>query len=219
VDRRVVAYVRVSSRAQDDASQRSAIERAAWASGDLVGAWYAEKKSGKTLDRLELARLRADARAGAVHRLYVFKLDRLVRSGVADAFAVVDELRRAGVTLVAVADNLTIRPDREDTTSEVLVFALGLAAKLERAAINDRIAAARERVAAAGGRWGRASTMGRADVAKARAMRDAGKSIRAIAVALKFPRTVVHRALSRKHPPARPPKTPARGARQRGASR
>jgi hypothetical protein len=86
--------------------------------------------------------------------LYVFKLDRLCRTGVADTFKIVSELRAAGVTLHAVADNLVIKPGHDDIVSETLVFALSLPAKLERAAINDRIAAARTRMDAAGQPWG-----------------------------------------------------------------
>jgi DNA invertase Pin-like site-specific DNA recombinase len=71
-----VAYVRVS-RSQDYASQRTAIERAASAGGDTIGRWCAETKSGKRVAREELTRLRADARAGHVGRLYVLRLDRL----------------------------------------------------------------------------------------------------------------------------------------------
>jgi hypothetical protein len=83
------AYVRVSSKAQDDASQRAALERAAAARGHSVGAWYAEKKTAKTLDRAELGRLREDARAGKIARLYLFRLDGLARSGIRDTFEVV----------------------------------------------------------------------------------------------------------------------------------
>lgn len=91
-----VAYLRVSSKAQDFATQKNAIERAAAAQGDTVTAWYDEKVSGKTLARPELQHLRADVRAGRVHKLYVYRLDRLVRSGVRDAFEVIDELRSHG---------------------------------------------------------------------------------------------------------------------------
>jgi DNA invertase Pin-like site-specific DNA recombinase len=192
-----VAYIRVSSRAQDHATQRSAIERFASARGDKIGAWYEEKKSAKTMGRAELTRLRADVRSGIVGKLYVFKLDRLVRTGVADTFAVVEEVRRAGAVLVAVADNLTIVPNKEDVASEVLVFALGLAAKLERTAINDRISAARERVEAEGGRWGRPSRLGGDDVARVVAMRGEGRSVRAIAMAMHVPRSTIARALVR----------------------
>ena len=98
------AYLRVSSKAQDFPTQRAAIERAAAARGDAIRSWYAEKRSGKTLARLELDRLRADARGGLVRRLYVFRLDRLTRSGIRDTFELIEELRAAGVEVVSVAD-------------------------------------------------------------------------------------------------------------------
>lgn len=204
------AYVRVSSRAQDYATQRAAIERAAAARGDVIAHWYAEKRSAKTTARPELQRLRGDARMGLLTTLYVFKIDRLVRTGVADTFAVVDELRRAGVTLVAVSDHLRIVPDHEDVTSEVVVFALGLAARLERSAINDRISAARERIEAEGGRWGRPSRVDEQMLAKARKMRAEGRTVRAVAVALKIPKSTIAGALAASEKPtlAARPKRP-----------
>ncbi len=66
----VAAYCRVSSRAQDLATQRSAIERCTSARGDAITEWYAEKVSGAKLARPELLRLRDDVRAGAVRKLF-----------------------------------------------------------------------------------------------------------------------------------------------------
>jgi DNA invertase Pin-like site-specific DNA recombinase len=192
------AYVRVSSRAQDAASQRSAIEKAAAARGDTITDWRSEKRSAKTLARPELDRLRSELRQGqGPRRLYVFKLDRLTRSGVADTFKVVEEIRKAGCELVAPGDNLTVRPDSDDIASEVMVFALGLAAKLERVAINERIAAARERVESEGGRWGRPSRLDAVAQERVRQLHREGRSVRAIAIALKTPRSTVQRALDR----------------------
>jgi len=102
------AYVRVSSRAQDHATQRAAIERVAGSRGDEIGTWYAEKKSARTIARAELARLREDAREGRVRRLYVFKLDQLARSGIRDTFEVVEELRAHGVQLVTISDGFDL---------------------------------------------------------------------------------------------------------------
>jgi DNA invertase Pin-like site-specific DNA recombinase len=116
---------------------------------------------------------------------------------VADTYRVVDELRRAGCMLIAVADNLTIRAGSDDIVSETLVFALALAARLERAAINDRIAAARERLEAEGRPWGRPPRLSQAECARLRALRDEGRSVRDIAVAMKVPRSTVARALAR----------------------
>ena len=195
--------------------QSVALTKAAMARVEEIGSWYSEKRSAKTTARPELSRLRADARMGKVKTLYVFKLDRLVRSGVADTFSVIEELRRAGVTVVAVADNLVIRPDKDDVTSEVLVFALGLAARLERTAINDRIAAARERVEAEGRHWGRPRRVDTPTLERARCLRTAGRTVREIAIALKVPRSTIAAALasSEKHGPDRTPNS--RGNRVR----
>lgn len=193
----VCCYLRVSSRAQDAASQRTAIEKAAAARGDAITEWFSEKRSGKALARPELDRLRALVQGGKVTTLYCFKLDRLTRSGVADTYRLVDEFRRAGCTLVAVADNLTIRAGADDIVSETLVFALALAARLERAAINDRVAAARDRLEAEGRPWGRPPRLSRAECARLRALREEGRSVRDIAVAMKVPRSTVARALAR----------------------
>src|SRR5580704_9838247 len=139
------AYIRVSSRSQDHATQKSAIERAAAARGDTVTTWYAEKKSAKTTDRAELRRLRVNARAG-FQKLYVFRLDRLARSGIRDMFEIVEELRSHGVEIITVADGF----DVNGPAAEVVLAVLAWAAKMERLATAERISAARERIEAEG---------------------------------------------------------------------
>lgn len=192
---KALAYIRVSSRAQDHASQRSAIERTADVRGDTIDDWRAEKRSAKTLAREELQRLLVDARAGRLRgrRLYVFRLDRLTRSGIADTLTTLDELRANGVEVVSVADGF----DLQGPHAEVIVAVMAWAAKMERLATAERIAAARERIEAEGGRWGRPPRMGQADVERALAMRAEGRSTRAIAVALKIPKSTLARALAR----------------------
>ena len=197
--RRSVAYVRVSSRAQDYPTQSHSIERAAEARGEDISEWYGEKRSGKKLARPELDRLRADVRAGRVGTVYVFKLDRFTRSGVADTFTTITELRVAGCTLVAPGDNLLIKPDADDIASEVLIFALALGAKIERQSINERIAAARERLAAEGRPWGRRPRLDARDIERVAAMHAEGRSVRAIAIAMRVPRSTVGRALAASH--------------------
>ncbi len=188
----IVGYIRVSSKGQDYEMQRDMIAKRA-----TPTSWYEEKASAKTTDRAELKRLLADVRAGKVAEVWVFKLDRLTRSGVADTFRIVDDLRRGGVTLYSVADNLCIRPGSEDIVSETLVFALSLAAKLERAAINDRVCAARERMASMGEPWGRPPRMTAAELVTARRMAAEGRPVREISQALGVPRSTVGRAIKR----------------------
>ena len=190
----VVAYVRVSSKAQTHDTQRSAIVRAATARGDQVTQWYAEKASARTMAREQLQRLRNDARAGLVHRLYVFRIDRLARSGIRDTFELVEELRRFGVEIVTVADGFSL----DGPGAEVVLAVMAWAAKVERLATNERISAARDRVEAAGGRWGRPRRIDFQVVTLARIqeMRAEGRSVRAIAVALKIPRSTIGTALA-----------------------
>jgi DNA invertase Pin-like site-specific DNA recombinase len=193
------AYLRVSSRTQDFATQKAAVERAAAARGDAITVWYAEKRSGRVLARPELDRLRQDARAGVVSRLYLYRLDRLTRSGIRDTFQVVEELRAHGCTLVSVSDGF----DLEGPAAEVVLAVMAWASKMERLAINERISAARERVEAEGGRWGRPSRVDEALRHRIVAMRAQGRSLRTISIALKVPLATVARAERRGE---RPPK-------------
>ena len=175
------AYVRVSSRAPGRLHPAGGHRAAAVARGDTVGCVVRRDEKREDHGARGASAPADDARYGQARgrkTVYVFKLDRLVRSGVADTFAVVDELRRAGVTSIAVADNLKIVPDKEDVTSEVLIFALGLAARLERTAIGERISAARERVEAEGGRWGRPRRVDTPTLERARVMRAEGRTVR-----------------------------------------
>jgi len=186
------AYLRVSSKAQDFATQKAALLRAASARRDEIGTWYSEKRSGKLLTRPELDRLRADARAGHIRRLYVYRLDRLTRSGIRDTFEVIEDLRAHGCEVVSIADGF----DLAGPAAEIVLAVLAWAAKAERAAINERISAARERVEAEGRKWGRPSRFDAAGLAKVKALRVRGRSIREIAVALKVPRSTVARAIA-----------------------
>jgi predicted site-specific integrase-resolvase len=124
------AYLRVSSKAQDHATQREAVEPTAQARGDKIASegWYADKISGKTLARPELDRLRADARAGKIRRLYVYRLDRLTRSEIRDTLEVVEELRAAGVDFVNIADSF----DLNGPATEIIPAVMASAAKMDR---------------------------------------------------------------------------------------
>jgi len=187
----IAAYCRVSSRAQDLSTQRHAIDRAAKARGDTVIDWRSEKRSGKLLARPELDRVRADVRAGSISKLYVYRLDRLTRSGIRDTLEVVQELQQNGCDVVSIADGF----DLNGPAAEIVLAVLSWASQMERLAINERISAARERVESEGGKWGRPSRFDAAGLARVKALREAGRSIREIAVALKVPRSTVARAL------------------------
>jgi DNA invertase Pin-like site-specific DNA recombinase len=190
----VAAYVRVSSKSQTHETQRDAIERAAEARGERIPVMYAETMSARTTERPMLDKLRADVRAGMVRKLYVYRLDRLTRSGIRDTLAIVDELRSHGCELVTISDGF----DVNGPASEIVLAVLAWAAKMERLAIGERITAARARVEARGGAWGRPKRLTRADVARVCELAAEGRTVRAIAVALKVPKSTVARALAKR---------------------
>lgn len=187
----IAAYVRVSSLTQNLATQRDAIARRA-VGDELV--WFEEKVSAKTMKRPELERLRELVRAREVQRLYVFKLDRLSRSGIRDTFDVVEECRDNGCELVSVADGFELAGPAAD----VIIAVMAWAAKQERVVRGERIAAARTRMAAAGEPWGRPPRMTPAELATAKKMKGKGSTLREIAAALRIPRATIGRALKQR---------------------
>jgi DNA invertase Pin-like site-specific DNA recombinase len=188
------AYLRVSSASQTLESQRSAIQIAARARGIPIRRWYTEKASGGTLRRPELERLREAVRRGEVGCVFVFRLDRLTRTGIRDTIDVVDEFKRAGAELVSIADGF----DVAGAAAEVVLAVLAWAARMERLALSERVRAARARIERQGGAWGRPPRMTRAQLERARELVAQGKSIRDVSIALKVPKSTLHAALSRK---------------------
>jgi DNA invertase Pin-like site-specific DNA recombinase len=197
----VVAYVRVSSRGQDHAMQQGAIVREAAARGDTVARWYAEKRSATTNDRPELAALLADVRAGKVRRLYVFRLDRLTRTGIADTLQLVRELRDRQVELVNLRDGFAVPPPNatgsEVAIGQLILSVLAWAAEMELHTRRERIAARRELAEERGEAWGRPRRTSWNVDAEVGERRARGETVRSIAAAMKLPRSTVARILKR----------------------
>jgi len=190
------AYLRVSSRGQTLDTQRDAIARAAEARGDVIGIgwWFEEKVSSAKLARPVLSELRQSVREGLIRKVYVFKIDRLGRSGIRDTLTIVDELRAHGCEIASVVDPFPL----SGPLSDVVIAVIAWGAQMERQAVGDRIAAARIRIEASGGAWGRPRAIDPGTLAKARAMRRDDKTVRQISAALKIPRATLSDALSEK---------------------
>ena len=171
--------------------QREAIIRAASARGETIGRWFAETRGGASRARPELDRLIECARRGQFRSVWVYKLDRLTRAGVRDTLDVVSTLADYGCPLRTVADGF----DFNGPAGTIVLAVMGWAADVERLAINERIAAARERKEAKGERWGRPPRLTADESRRARQLRQQGRSIRQISMALKVPRSTVHRTL------------------------
>lgn len=195
--RAVAGYIRVSSPSQDYAYQRQAIDAAARARGELVGRWHGDVASGSTMNRPALAALRAELAAGQVSRVWVWRLDRLSRSGIGDTFTAIDDIRKSGATLVSVADGFAF----EGPAADLIVAVIAWAAQMERDKIRENQDAARARMAREGRNWGRprlpAHTVDAIVRASSRAKDEPPKSVREIARELNVSKSSVHKVLAR----------------------
>jgi DNA invertase Pin-like site-specific DNA recombinase len=188
------AYVRVSTRQQSLEAQKDVISRAATARGDTISHWYGEKVSGFQAERAELVALRQAVRRGEHQKCYVFRIDRLSRSGVLATFTVVDELTRNGCSVVTVADAFELG----GPVGDIVLAVLAACAQMERIALSDRLAAARERTVMMGGAWGRPKTLKEDTLRLARKMISEGHTLRYTARELGVAKTTLGRALSQK---------------------
>lgn len=200
------AYIRVSSRSQNFATQRDAIVRAAAARDEHLGHMFEEKRSGGKLARPVLDEVRQLVRDGRIRCLYVYRLDRLTRSGIRDTLATLDELRQNGCRVVSISDGF----DLDGPAADVVIAVMAWAAQMERLALGERIAAARARIERAGGAWGRPSRVAPELVER---IRKAKGTVRELAARFKVPRSTVSAVLSEKGPYKRA----ARGAAKKPA--
>jgi putative DNA-invertase from lambdoid prophage Rac len=187
--------------------QRAAIEKAARERGDTIGVWYAEKRTATSADRPELQCLVRDVEGGRHRRVYVFRLDRLTRMGIADTLALVKHWRAHGVEIVNLSDGFSIpAPSVEGSAARIaeLILAILGWAEMELLTRRERISARRELAEASGESWGRPSRLTGKERGEIRRRVAAGESVRGIARALKIPKSIVGRvpkaALSRNPP-------------------
>lgn len=195
---RVIGYVRVSTEKQADSglsveAQRARLE--AWCAlhgAELVRVETDAGASAKTLDRPALGRALAALHAGEADALLVAKLDRLTRS-VRDLDTLLAEHFADGSgDLVSVAESI----DTRSAAGRLVLNVLASVAQWEREAIGERTAAALavkadrgERVGAVPYGYALAAdgvrlepvTAEQVVIAEARALRAAGRSLRAVA--------------------------------------
>jgi DNA invertase Pin-like site-specific DNA recombinase len=210
-----VAYLRVSSRSQSTETQRDAIERVASARHDQVDVWFEEHRTAKSLQRPILEELRKAVREGRVGVLYVYRIDRLSRSGIRDTFELVEEFRGRGVQIVTVADGFAT----DGPAMDVVLAVLAWAAQMERLAIGERISDAHARVKSAGLPWGRPRRVDRVTATQILEAHETGRSIRQLAVSFKVPRSTISRVVSQKPTLSDHSPRPVKKARDRGVSR
>lgn len=184
------AYIRVSSASQDYQGQRVAIEQAARGRGERVDRWFADVGSGKSLRRPELERLRREIEARHVRRLWVWRLDRLTRSGIVDMISVVRGIQASGCELISLTDGIPL----EGPASDPVLAIIAWCAQLQREQIAENQAAARARMQSEGRSWGRPPLPPHV-VDRVRALRSQEKTQRQIARELHISKSSVQRYL------------------------
>lgn len=128
----IYGYVRVSTEQQSYESQVLAINQRF-----KVDEWVEEKRSG-TVDyrKRDLGDLLNKLKAGDT--LVVTELSRLGRS-LSMIYKIVSELKDRKVRCVAIKNSFDLNPaNQNDIVAEVIMFAFGLSAQLERQLISER---------------------------------------------------------------------------------
>ena len=132
----ILGYARVSTAAQDAASQQDRL----WEAGAIRV--FVDVISGRRFERPALAELIDHARPG--DRLCIIRLDRLGRS-LRELLEIVDDLKTRGIHLVSLEERL----DTSSAAGELVFHVFGSIAHFERRLISERtrdgIAAARKR--------------------------------------------------------------------------
>jgi DNA invertase Pin-like site-specific DNA recombinase len=198
VERHVAIYVRVSSRAQSEASQLPDLKRWAEAQGGTIR-WYRDRFTGKTMERPGWGRLQAALESGAVSQVVVWRLDRFGRTAKG-LTALFDDLARRRVNLVSLREGV----DLSTASGRMLANVIASMAQYETEVRHERViaglAAAKER----GVRLGRPAVgKGRGTRTKVTAeqemmvlrLKSEGKKVAAIARAVGLSRPTVYAIL------------------------
>lgn len=189
---RVAIYARCSTSEQSVDLQLDALRDYARARGfEVVEEYLDEGVSGARTKRPALDRLLDDAHRRKFDAVAVWKLDRLGRS-LGHLIRLVDQLGSLAIDLVSLND------PGLDTTSPHgrLVFSImGAVAEFERDLIRERVNAGVQAAKKRGTKFGRPQAMDDGQLARARRMRSAGQSLRAIADTLGVSKSSVARAL------------------------
>lgn len=192
---RAALYHRVSTRDQNARLARGELRAAAAARGSRIVLEIEETASGRGSVRPGLERVLDAAQRGAIDVVLVQRLDRWGRSTL-DLLANLRRLRSAGVSFVAIAQGLEVRP-QHDAVSDLTLTVLAAVAEFERAVIVERtldgLAAARR----SGKKLGRPLGKSAPPPERVAELRAAGRTWPEVARRLRCTESSARRALER----------------------
>ena len=187
---RVALYARVSTSDQSLDPQLYALRKYAEARGWEACEFLDHGQSGRSDNREGLKALLDAARRRQVDAVAVVKLDRLGRSLV-HLLGVLGELESLDVVFVSLDDGI----DTQTAAGRLFMQMRGAFAEYEAALIRERTLAGLDAARRRGTKLGRPPVMDATQVARARRMKAAGRSVRYIADVLEISRGTVHRAV------------------------
>jgi DNA invertase Pin-like site-specific DNA recombinase len=188
--KRAALYARVSTAEQVPENQLVALRGFATARGWALTEFVDHGVSGAKEKRAQLDAMLSDVRRRKFDLVLVTKLDRLARS-TRHLVTLSAELEALGVDLVALDQAI----DTTSPSGRLLFHVLAAIAEFERDLIRDRVLAGLRRARAQGRRLGRPRRH-HVDVGQAVRLLAEGRSLRAVARALKVPHVAVSRALA-----------------------
>jgi DNA invertase Pin-like site-specific DNA recombinase len=184
-------YARVSTKnhGQDVTMQTRELleycERRGWiVAGEYIDAGICGAKES----RPELNRLMADAHFRKFDVVVVWKFDRFARS-VSHLLRALETFNSLGIAFVSLSEQM----DTTTPAGKMVFTVLGAVAELERSLICERVRAGLRNAVAKGKRLGRPRVM--VDASRIARLRGQGRSIRGIADALGYSRSLVHKTL------------------------
>lgn len=180
----IVGYARVSTTRQNLDRQLDAVA--------AMGATkvFADKVTGRTMDRPEWAKCREYLRPGDT--LVVDNLDRLGRTSL-EVIATVKELADYGVVIRSKAQG---ELDPSTATGRLMIGMFSMLAEFEVDLKAERAAAAREAAAARGKHTGRPKKLDKSQAVRARELKEQGMSAAEIGKFLGCSRATVYRYLT-----------------------
>jgi DNA invertase Pin-like site-specific DNA recombinase len=193
--KRVALYLRVSldDGRQTVENQRLQLTDFCNASGWQVVMEFTDQKSGKSLDRPGLQKMKAAASKREFDHLVFWDLSRLSRGGVSETLRLLEELRAWGVGWRSYQEAYI---DALGPFAEVVIALLSTIAKMEREKIRERTLAGLQRARKQGRIGGRPKAVDDYKmVQKIEGLRADGQSIRKIAATVGASPTTVQKLL------------------------
>ncbi len=186
--KRVGAYLRVSTQGQDTELQRQDIQRFLEGRGWNSVTYYEDKASGSHGDRTQLKWMLTDARQRRLDAIVCWKMDRLFRS-LRDLVTTLQEFTDLGIEFISIRDQI----DMSTASGRLMTHLLAAFGEFERSLCIERVNAGLQVARSRGTKLGRPRLV---EADKVLELRNRGMSMSRIATALNISKSSVSKSLS-----------------------